>query len=279
MEARPVQTILNDLLTEKAAITELSVLTNPSNVAIWYNLLGLFAIETNIMESLGVQMLADVNSRASEIPVGTLKWYSAETLTYQFGDSLTLIDGIPQYAVIDTTKRVVEQSAVTQQSGALVIKAGKTDLSGNTVPLSAAELSGLQQYWIEKRFAGVNLIVVSLNPDNIKAYVNIEIDGQILSLTGESLETPGTFPVIDAVKEYYKTVDFGGRMTVMELVDAIQSVSGVKNVVPTSILAKPDSGASFSEILDVSDQSYISLAGYLAEDATYPLSDTLTYYI
>lgn len=277
--AREIQTILDDLMTQKAADANLAVLTNPSNVSVWYNLLGVFAVETNIMETLADLLLDDINSRALEIPTGTILWYATETLNYQYGDSLEVIDGIPQYSVIDEAKRVVKQSACTEQSGTLLIKAGKLDGTGATIPLAAAELSGLQQYWIEKRFAGVNLSVISVNPDIVKAYINIEIDGQVLSLTGESLAASGTYPVEDAIKEYYQNVDFGGTFRVMELVDAIQSVDGIINVVPSSILVKTDAGTTWAEVLDVSTQEYNAYAGYLIEDPANLLRNTLNYYI
>jgi len=279
MQARTINEILTEVLAEKATMPELAILTNPSNASIWYNLLAMFSVEVNIMENLADQLIEDVESRVFEIPSGTILWYAVETLNYQFGDSLSIIDGLPQYAVIDDTKRVVKQSACTEQSGALIVKAGKTDGSGNTIPLIASELSGLQQYWLEKRFAGVNLSVISINADLIKSYVDIQIEGQLLSLTGESLTDAGVYPVIDAVKEYYKDIDFGGEFRVMDLVDVIQNVKGTKNVVAKSILAKPYTGGTWAEIMDDNEQNYISLAGYLSEDPTDTLSTTLNYYI
>ncbi len=280
MEYKPrtLSEILSDMLTDKAARPALSVLTNPSNTSIWYNILGAVAVEVNLLEELGVVLFEEVEKRSQEIPVGTLFWYAAETLKYQHGDALEIINGIPQYLVIDESKQIIKASAIVEQSGALIIKCAK-EVSGNIVPLSSAELSGVEQYWIEKRFAGVSLAVTSLNPDIVKTYLRIEVDGQLLALDGESLSIPGTYPVEVAILEYYKTLDFGGRLSVMDLIDAVQSVEGTKNVSTTDIQAQSDAGTSWIDVLGNPDKIYISVAGYMTEDPSNILRNTLTYFI
>jgi len=279
MKARTPQEILNSLLNRKATQTELNVLNNPSNVSIWYNLLGIFSVEGFIMESLMEQQLKDINSRAKEIPVGTILWYAVETLNYQHGDSLIVENGIPTYAVIDETKQVVKQSACVLQSGTVIVKAGKIDnATGDTIPLSALELQGLQEYWLNKRFAGVPLLVVSEFPDIMKVSIDIKVDTQKIALTGESQTDTGVFPVIDAIKDYYKNIDFGGKFLEVELVDAIQSVAGVQNVIVKEIFAKQNVATNFVDVLQDSEHSYLSFAGYLKEDSANPLSSTLNYF-
>lgn len=276
---RTEQKILDDLVTNKESRPDLDVLDNPSNVAVWFNIFGAVATEIAILENNGVNLYNQIEQRAKEIPGGTIIWYEVETLNYQHGDSLEIIAGIPQYSVIDTSKQIIKAAAAVEQSGIIVIKCAKEDISGDLIPLSGAELSGITQYWVEKRFAGAPITIFSVNPDIIKNKLRIEIDGQILSSDGESLANPGVYPVEDAIKEYYKTLDFGGRFSVMKMIDAAQSVPGVSNVAPVEIAAKPDGGSTFIQILQDEDQVYISVAGYMTEDPANLLSDTITYII
>jgi hypothetical protein len=276
---RTIQEILDDLIADKESRPELDPLQNPSNVAIWYNVLANVATEIAILENNGVSLYDQIEERALEIPVGTLIWYETETLNFQLGDSLEIINGIPQYSIIDESKQIIKAAAAVEQSGVIVIKCAKENISGDLEPLTAGELSGVSQYWTEKRFAGAPLSIFSVNPDIIKNYLRIEIDGQVLSNTGESLSTPGVYPVEEALKSYYKTLDFGGRFSVMKMIDAAQGVAGVSNVAPVEVAAKADGGSTFIQILNDADQIYISVAGYMEEDPANLLRDTLTYII
>lgn len=278
MDPRTSQEILTDFLTDKGTRPELAVLTNPSNASIWYVLYGAIAVQISAMEELTTGLLDDIEARALEIPVGTLLWYQYQTLQYQHGDSLTIIDGIPEYSVIDDLKKVVKVASATEQSGAILIKAAKLDLSDNPIPLSASELSGLQTYWTNRRFAGSFLSIISQAGDDMWAELTIEVDGSKISSTGESQSAPGTYPVEDAIKEFYKLLPFNGRFTVTGLVDAIQSVDGVgASVVPNTIKAKGTGASTYVDILQVSDQSYNPIAGYIIEDTAHLLSATLNY--
>lgn len=277
---REIQQIIDDLLVDKASRSELNVLTNPSNVSLWYNLYVAFATQTSVMEDLTSEILNDINARALEIPVGTLRWYQAETLEYQHGDSLIIEDGIPVYAVEDDLKKVVKVSACIEQSGAILIKAAKLDVNLNPTPLSAAELAGLEQYWIDKRFAGVYLGIISVLGDQMNAALRIEVDGSKISSTGESQITPGEYPVEDAIKEYYRLLTFNGRFTVTDLIDAVQRVDGVgSSVVAESIEAKQNGTSSYYDIMTSDSQEYNPYAGYIIEDPLNLLRDTLVYII
>jgi hypothetical protein len=277
--ARSVQEILTDLLAIKTADTTLDVLTNPSNVSLWYNLIGAFAVETNIFEELMDALMIDINARALEIPVGTLKWYQAETLKYQYGDSLTVTNGIPVYDVIDETKQIVDVSAAIEQSGAVIIKAAKLNISGFPEPLSVAELSGLQGYWTQKRFTGAFLTVISQDGDLMKVYATIEVDGSKISSTGQSQSETGVYPVENAILEYFRLLGFNGRFTVSNLMAAIIAVDGVGAVVINEIYAKEDGAGTYTNVMRNELQEYSPVSGYIVEDDTDVMRDTITYIV
>jgi hypothetical protein len=173
---------------------------------------------------------------------------------------------------------VVDLAAADIVNGILIIKAAKLN-AGVAEPLSASELAGFTQYWLEKRFAGTSISIISQNPDLLKAEYLITYDPQVLSPTGESLTDPGTFPVEDAITEFlqsFQSVNFNGVMQVMKLTDAIQTATGVTNAVANNIEGKND-GGTYIDILAVADETYTAQAGYMKIDPAFPLSTTLTY--
>lgn len=258
---------------------ELDEITNVSNSSITFNLLEMFATAVYLLEKLNEQAFVDMDNRSLEIPTGTLKWYAAETLNYQHGDTLTVVNGIPSYAVEDDTKKVVKLSSATEQDGAVLIKAAKLDNNDKAIKLDVAEISGLEGYWVEKRFAGTSVSVISQDGDELTVTALIEVDGTIISSTGESIATPGEYPVEDAITTYLQQLDFNGKMLIMELSNAIEAVNGVKNVVITACAAKPFAAISYTDILATSNRSYVAIAGYMIEDTLNPFSSTLTYSI
>jgi len=283
--ARTIQEILDEMIVDITARTDLydatgadpEKLTNPSNASKWYNLLGTFATEVFILESELEDLETDLESRKLEIPTGTLRWHADETLSYQHGDTLQIIDGLPQYPVIDTAKQIVKYSSATEQSGVVLIKAAADDGSGNPIALTTLQKDGLTDYWVNKRFAGTGITVISQDGDEMVLTANVYVDGQKISSTGEDQANPGEYPVETAIKNYYKTLDFNGKFLVINVVDAIQAVDGVKNVIVSACQVKPFGAGSYINVLADAEESHIAVAGYIIEDTTTGLSSSLTY--
>ena len=98
-----------------------------------------------------------------------MAWYRQKVLEYQHGDSVQVINGVITYNPITPANQIVAAASVKQTPlGQLVVKAAKDDGSGNLVPLSAAELTGLEGYIDEFQDAGVVISVVSQNADVLK---------------------------------------------------------------------------------------------------------------
>lgn len=276
--ARTIDEILADMVTAKEADSTLSELTSTSSVAKWRIVFFICAVAIKVIEDLFDVIKNDVESRRLEIPVGVLKWYASESLLYQYGDALIFSNGRLDYAETDTDKQVVDLAAADIENGVILIKAAKIT-SSVAGPLSVAEATGFTQYWTDKRFAGESITIISQNPDLLKSYYRITYDAQILSSTGESLATPGTYPVEEAIEDFlqqYQSENFNGEMQVMKLTDAIQEVTGVKNAIPTDVQGMPD-GGSYVDILATSNHTYKARAGYMSIDPSFPLNGTLTY--
>ena len=291
--ARTIAEIQQDMVTAKEAESGLSGLTSTSVVAIWRKIFYVCAVAIKVIEDLFDVLRDDVEERRLEIPVGILKWYASESLLYQFGDELvfvkeftddlgdtiTTINNILTYSVIDPTKYVVDLAAADRVNGVIVIKAAKLN-NGVAEKLSVNELAGFTQYWKEKRFAGESLSIISVDPDLLKASYRITYNAQILASDGSLLTDSSTFPVEDAITDFlqdFQSDNFAGVMYVSKLTDAIQAVSGVLNVIATNIEGKADGAVSYTDILAIAGQKYTATAGYMKIDPAFPLSGSLTY--
>ena len=278
--ARTIAEIHAEMVAAKEADANLADLTSTSATAIWNLMFYIAAASIAFFESLFDLFKEDIETRAAEIPTGTLPWHAFTSLLFQYGDALALVDGVVTYAVIDETKRIVELAAASENNGLVTIKAAALDGGGGAIPLTAPQLTAFEGFWLDMRFAGTAIQIISQDPDLLKALYTIKINASVINPTnGESLASPGTYPVEDAIDAFlqdFQGENFAGDMQVMKLTDAIQAVSGVLNAVADTIEAKPDGGA-YVDVLVVSDETYNSVAGYMAIDPAFPLSTTLTY--
>ena len=81
-------------------------------------------------------------------------------------------------------------------------------------------------------------------------------------------------PAEDAIQAYLKGITYGGVFNKTKLVDALQGVSGVKDVLLTSVLAKPNSKSAWDT---VSGNNYSSTGGsFLMSDQTQITYQTTT---
>lgn len=273
-------------------------LNNPSNFSVWQGLIFVWAVAIHIFESLMSFAFTDLEIRKSQLHPNTLKNIANETLFFQYGDSLVVNSDETvytvknefdedvrvsklhiDYAVYDETKRIVKYCSVSEESGIVLVKCAKNDINNEPTELTALEKSGVEAYWNEKKDAGQSLQILSQPADEIHYSAFIKVDGQKISNTGESQTTPGTYPVVNAIKTYFKELDFAGELTLLKLEDAIQNIDGVLNVKSNVLKAKPSGETLYIDILQTSLNSYFSIAGYCKEDSLNPLSSNITYLI
>lgn len=293
--SRTVAEIKQSMVDQKNSESELAGLTSTSQTALWNLIFFICAVAIKVMEDLFDVLTDQVEERKLEIPVGVLQWYAAESLEFQFGDTLVFTDTFVNsdgetitlqgknlvYAVEDDDKKIVALAAADISNGLVVIKAAGLDgtVAKKLEDIEAGSLAAFTSYWVDKRFAGTAISIISVDPDLLKAYYDITYDPQLLAADGSLLSAPATFPVEDAIDAFLQTfqsVNFNGIMRVLNLTDAIQGAQGVINAVATDVQGKTASG-SYVDILATSAQEYQALAGYMKIDPAVPLSGTLTY--
>lgn len=273
--ARSISEIYDEIITEKETMASLSGLlpapddsqtflqdlSSTSKVAIWRLWAWVTAVAINIHEKIFDLHKAEIEARALEIPTGTAIWYHEQALKFQFGDSLTWNGVAYVYPTITPANQIVKLVAVVDLSFLVRIKAAKLDGGGNPIPLTAPELSAFEGYIIQIKFAGTSTIVTSSVADDLQVDYFIKYDPLVMAPDGSLLDDPATFPVKDAINAYASSLPFNGKLTLMELTDAVQLAEGVVDVTLNTASAK------FGALPYVAiNKEYTPDAGYLVLD-------------
>lgn len=256
------QTLLTDLKsTSKVARWRLMI---------WVVATGYFALDA-ILQLAKIDLLA-ILERSK---FGTLPWYISTAKKFQYGDAV-LLDGLFwKYAVEDPTKQIVALAAAQAIEGKINLKIAKL-VSGVPTPLSGPELTAFTSYIKAVKPPTVNVIIINSAADELQLTIEVTVDANILSLTGELISSPGTFPVEEAVALYLQSfasdAGFNSFYEIMRQQDFIQSAAGVVTAYVTMAKAR-DGSNPFTTFT----QRYNPKAGHIGIDPLTPLNTTITY--
>lgn len=253
-----------------AASPDIEVLSeNTSNVSIIKTLRSSVALFHSLMQRNQDDYLVTVENAINNNHFGTDPWWIEQMKAYQYGDLLSFINNIFQYAVIDATKNVIQLVAVVSDNGIVTLKCASL-INGVPQQLSDAQLAGAQAYAKETRPCGITPVVQSYAADLIKIVGNITYDPQ------------GDLPTIKiavyaAINSYLNnlsTTEFNGTFYINKLIDAIQTIPGVieDQVLFTEVAAK-SALLAYTDIIS----HYPAVAGYFVIDSAYPLAATLNF--
>jgi hypothetical protein len=282
--ARTIKQIYDSMVAEKqsnaslsalqpnidSAQTLLTNLTSSSKVAIWRLIFWVVAFAHSLLEQMWDATKKEIETLAASLVPGTAAWYAEQAKKFQFGDQLLYINGVFQYATINPSARIVTNAACVESSGAVLIKIAKT-VSATPAPLNASELAAFNAYLAQIKYAGVAASAVSLPADNIKLFITVYYDPQLLTASGQLINS-GIFPVNEAVQTYINKLPFNGRFTLSEQTDLLQQAQGVKDVVINTAYGRYGSSPFVQFTV-----SYNTQAGYVVIDPATPLSASVTY--
>lgn len=272
--ARTIQTIYNEIITEKETMASLNGLlpsgtsytslladlTSGSKTAIWRLWAYVVAVAHFVLESLWDAFKADVIILLAAAKYGTLPWYVTISKQFQLGDTLIMVGDFPGYAVVDESKQIVSHASATEGGGIVFVKVAKTATGGGLEPLTSGELTQFSAYMKKMKLAGVQLIASSLNADKLVMNVTIKYDPILAEATVES-------NVLAAITNYLSNLPFDAQFERLRFEDAIQAVEGVDEIIITSLTGV--SGA----VPTAFTQSYVAQAGYMVYD---DVNSTLT---
>lgn len=211
-----------------------------------------------VLESMFDRFKEDVESKISTAVLATIPWYHQVCLEYQHGDSMVFDEQTQQfrYEAEDDSKRVVKFAACRDIGGGVYVLVAGSDDDGRPEALSNDILTAFEAYLRARKPAGVLLEVHSYNPDDIKLEMKVQYDPMILSSDGSLIADPSSRPVDDAVNGYLAGIVYGGVFNKTRLVDAVQSATGVKDVILTKASARPSGSVSFTDITGNNYQSF-----------------------
>jgi hypothetical protein len=282
--ARTIEAIYNEIITEKesnaqltalvpnpdTAQTFLTDLTTASKVGIWRLCFWVVAVAIWTHEKIFDAHVAEIEVRANELITGTLRWYREQSKLFQFGDFLQWNDSTLKFEYLagSTGPKIIKQSSAIEVSDQLRIKIAKDDGAGGLVPLSSSEETAFTTYMNRIKFAGTNLSVTNINPDQLKIYLNIYYDPLLIDGSGFLLSDGVTRPIDLAIVSYIENLPFDGALNLTKFIDAIQLAKGVVD----PVLVSANVAAGTSPYLPTGP-NYVSAAGYLEIDPAFPLND------
>ena len=262
--ARTIKQIQQQIIDEKNANPVLGpLLTSTSMVAVWRLWTYITAVCHWTLESLFDAHKAEVNGIIATQKPHTLQWYVTMAKRFQFGD--TLPDDSDTYNPISTDSGVliVEYAAAIELLNTVRIKVAKV-VGGVLAPLSGGELAAFTAYMARVKDAGVQLLLTSGEPDNLKLQVAIYYDPLVLDASGERLDGTGTTPVKDAINTFLSDLPFNGLFILNRMIDAIEKVEGVT----IGVVLSAEANYAATPYVPIMVE-YIPDAGYLILDDTY----------
>jgi hypothetical protein len=283
--ARSIDTIKQQMLDAKAADSNLNGLTSNSKTAIWRLWIYIVASCINIFEQLLDAYKVEIEGIADTAIPGTLQWVQDRTFRFQYdtttpqvleiNDDLTL-----SYPTVDDTKKIVTRCSVTTGESKVVnIKVAKATSATDETPtqLTTPEYNSLVGYWNLIGFAGITYNLINKVSDKIGVTATIYYQGQYASTIQNDVE--------NAIKNYFASIPFDGKLRISKLEDAIQAVVGVNDYKLTTVTARDNDTVhgSATKIFDLATAAnlvtYQMVAGYCVEETTtsYTFADTITY--
>ena len=282
--ARSIAEIQQQIIDAKNAQTDLAGLTSDSHRAIWLLWTWVLATCIAFLEQLMDLYLSAIETQVAKSAGASALWVQDKLFKFQYDATdpqiAVLIDTIPQYAVVDATKRIITACSVTTDVNNTVrVKVAK---SNPYDALTNSELAAAQSYIDTIGVAGITYSVTSLVADKIYIKATVYYKGQYSAVIRDSIKT--------TITNYLQTLsqtNFNGNLKMSDLENIIRDIVGVNDVVLNDVIGRPDSPTpadptnnSAATILiqgtTVLQRLYNPTAGYIViEDvAGYTLDDT-----
>ena len=255
--ARTFEEILEEIDQKASAYEALAnIQKNSSRTSIWKYIKNTVAFIIHTLERMFDKHMKDVRQAVSSQEIGTLRWYHKKALEFQLGDKLLLIDNKPRYNQENAEKRIIAQASVAEEEGAVRLKVVKEDENKALTSLSTVEYNSFVYYINKIKFAGIRVNVDSGNAQEAVARMVVEVNPEILDLSGRHVFETGSHPVEEAARNFFRNLPFDARFYISKLEDAIQVVDGVTDVSITSVMV----GAQ------TVDRHYVPQSGHIKLD-------------
>jgi hypothetical protein len=199
---------------------------------------------------------SEVDNHLAQEQHGGIYWYGQIAKEFQYGDSLTVVDGIVQYVPVNVSHRLVTQVSVKEvNDDVLVMKVAKG--SGSIVKLTGPEFTAFKSYITKRKLPGTKINMYTLDGNSLY------IDNQIFY---DPLVDPANLQteIFAALDEFAANFEFDDMLYRSAIVAVIMGVPGV---VGMSYLGLEIDYVSFGDYVELS-------SGYFTIDplSTFSLS-------
>ena len=201
------------------------------------------------LESMFDAFRADVEQRISDAVVASIPWYHKICLEFQYGDDLVYDENSCEYhyAQVDEAKKVIKYASVRDNASGVDILVSADD-NGTPKALSDDVLTVFKKYLNARKPAGVLADIHSYEPDDLRISMRVQYDPMVLNTNGSLITDPQVYPVEQAISDYVLGIVYGGVLNKTKLVDAVQSATGVVDVILDNMATKPVTRIDYIEV-------------------------------
>lgn len=223
-----------DLALKYGFIVGDSFESNFSLVSLENILFEIVALAHYLHELFFDQHAKEVDERLNNEKAGVLPWYRTMALRFQYGFSLLgdtdKFDNGDATAEQISNSKIIKYAAVNEvfdnQRVRVIIKIAGEENGVLTNFTNPAHVEAIENYYKRIKVAGTYLTIINYRADQL--YLNLQIKRNALVLDENGMsKLDGTFPVIEALEEFMKELDFNGELRLSALIDKIQVVPGV----------------------------------------------------
>lgn len=223
------------------------------------------------LETLFDMFKAEVDDKISRAVVASIPWYYKISKEYQHGNDLIFDETTQQYIypTIDESKQIIRYAAV-RDMGSSVSVLVSADQAGRPIKITDDVLRAFKYYLNKRKPAGVVLNINSYSPDIVKIEAEVVINPILLNPNGSLINTPGRYPITEAIETYLNNIIYGGTFNKTRLVDAVQQAEGVIDVVLGNCYARTAATEEFT---------LIGNNNYTAESGSFKIEDLSISYV
>lgn len=213
----------------------------------------------------------EIDERIAKGTVATVSWYYSIARNFQYGDDL-IWDEDKQtfnYKTQNIEKQIIKYVSVRDEGNGVGILVAK-DKEGYPSPLEEMELSAFKAYMSKVKFAGVYLRIMSGEPDKLKISAKVQVDPLVINIADGTNINNGDLPVNNAINKYIKNIVYGGTLNKTKLIDAIQSETGIIDI----LIEKIEVQQMGQDYIEIDKNNYTAIGGcFKIEDLN------ITYYV
>lgn len=203
-----------------------------SKVSLENILFNVFAYAIWFFEKLFDQNRTEINDEIAKSRIHTQKWYREKALAFMYGYDLNDTDNYDTTGLTEeqiSTAKIIANAAPVKMQGYLRMKVVKR-VGDELAPLAPQELTAFESYMNYVTDAGTYVIPTTNIADDLKLQLDVYYNEQVLSGDGSRRDGTATTPVLDAIKDYLKSLRFNGSFIESKLEKEIEAVDGVTMV-------------------------------------------------